>query len=84
MITNFDSYVYIDVDETIEEPVMVTFNYTPAQMCGTERGQEGFPASVELETVVLLDRATGLNDFIDELSDYDRDRLEEMALEMTK
>ena len=53
-------------------------------MCGTERGQEGFPASVELETVILLDSDVGLNDFIDELSDYDRDRLEEMALEMTK
>ena len=80
MITNFESYVYTDTDETIEEPCIVTFNYTPAQICGTKRGQEGFPASVELETVVLLDSIDDLNDFIDELSDYDRDRLEQVAL----
>ena len=74
------NYIYTDKDEMIESWCLVSFNYTPAQLCGSKRGQEGFPASVELENVLLNDDY----DFIDELSDYDRERLEEIALGMMK
>ena len=71
----FESYVYLDADEMIETFCTVEFDYQPA-----EKMAHNYPGcSEEVELVTVADNSG--TDVIDELSDYDKDRLEQEALE---